>query len=753
MMKVSVAFRTYRQCRRNNTLVQNMLRIFDSMTEYILNSKSIDYNFDLLHQLSLINKEGTISQSPEEYQLAKEFRQFFKTYSQYMEIKNRNVEVIKVIIDATSSLIIQAKSSIYNFIWSLPGFRKALSKFDTTDANGIAFNGADYTKNSIFSSILSAHKREYTSNRASFRAFKTLSAKMEREEFDAVFSYLMKIVRANRQYTYDNVGEFAPVLSTYELLGTVLILIIKLIQHNPTYVFEQSPEQNSYRVNREIDGRVEDVWDLINILYFTVFEIKRSTSEAYKYNNDAVLEYTTEFERTHDPSITPRVRDRRRLVEEGKTGLERLVTIIRQIDVKFVDSIIFANADYILDNLNTSIIFRVRRYILERKIKKNTHLSAAVCGFTHQVLQSRSPAQLKSEFIRLVMAYNLHTEYIELGTVGIDRDLECNPYLEVLTEYLLTDARKLNNTSLVHSIDVLDHFSGFLFMAVNPDHPNYLRCVKVTRLYLGYLKETTALYGQMVSNFLNVPDHIKPNILSDMMSVSGYCKDLILMVGQIGNEALEYIEPLLLLIEQVVNTKELMNIPIGIDPTEISVIDQVRPTYIKKFRPLLLRMLEQFAESAIYTSEDTVTALSEEWRMIYSMYQIKSDLSFSGTVFRLILRSESIRILKEIFDIDLHREGIMHIVVNSDLSNCDMPQDSLDGLTYDLIVSPVAIPVGFGVDDVVLVNQRTMHTILLDGINPFNRQPLTYEAVVEMNDRPEIRERVDRAMDELRRLN
>ena len=89
MMKVSVAFRTYRECRRNNTLVQNMLRIFDGMTEYIVNSQTVDYNYDILHQLSLINKEGTISQSPEEYRQAKEFRQFFKTYSQYVDIQSQ----------------------------------------------------------------------------------------------------------------------------------------------------------------------------------------------------------------------------------------------------------------------------------------------------------------------------------------------------------------------------------------------------------------------------------------------------------------------------------------------------------------------------------------------------------------------------------------------------------------------------------------------------------------------------------------
>ena len=112
MLKVSEAFRQYNECRRNNTLINNMLRIFDSMTTYILNSQSVDYNFDLLHQLSLINKEGTISQTPEEYQQAKEFRSFFKTYSKYVQIKGQGTRIVNSIIDATRSLIIQAKTSI-----------------------------------------------------------------------------------------------------------------------------------------------------------------------------------------------------------------------------------------------------------------------------------------------------------------------------------------------------------------------------------------------------------------------------------------------------------------------------------------------------------------------------------------------------------------------------------------------------------------------------------------------------------------
>ena len=116
------------------------------------------------------------------------------------------------------------------------------------------------------------------------------------------------------------------------------------------------------------------------------------------------------------------------------------------------------------------------------------------------------------------------------------------------------------------------------------------------------------------------------------------------------------------------------------------------------------------------------------------------------------MRSESIRILKELFDIDLVSENIQHIAVSSDLTDSSVSSTSLDSITYDLIVSPVAIPIGTDVDEVVLVNQRTMHTILLEGVNPFTRQSLTYAEVIEINQRPDVMEKLHCAMNTIRGL-
>ena len=729
------------------------------MTTYILNSQSVDYNFDLLHQLSLINKEGTISQTPEEYQQAKEFRSFFKTYSKYIQIKGQGTRIVNSIIDATRSLIIQAKTSIYNFIWSLPGFRMELANYPTKNADGTPFgtpfNGADYTTKSIFSPVISINPREYTSNRASFRAFKSLSNSMEKIEFDAVFDYLMKIVRANLAYTYDRPDFHASTLSTYELLGLILPLMFRLLENNKEHIFEEGTN----KIKRSEDSnsnRCRDIWDLINILYFTLFDIKKNTTQSYQINNDRLLKLTEEFGVTHNTLLTSRIKEVREKVEEGTLALERLVEIVKLLDVKFVDSIIFDNSDHILENLDTSAIFRLRQYILERKIKKNTQLSRSVCKFCYELFQTRAPAQIKSEYIRLVMAYNLHNEYAELG-VNLDDEgnQTLNHYLDTLTTYLQTDARKLEGVSLIHSLDILDHFSGHLFVISSPSNPNYDRCVRATRLYLGYLKDATELYERIVSVFLEASDSAKPNIIKDMLVVAGYCKDLIPMIGQIGNEALEYIEPLLALINKVVNTKQLMRIPDTINEAEIAVINEVGPTYITKFTPLLRAMLQRLSDSAVFISDEEMTPLSDEWRMIYSMYHFKPDRSFSESVFRMVLSSESINILKTVFNINLDDLGIQYVRV-SGTSDSDISSDYLDALTYDLIVSPVAIPINSDSDsnckEVVIVNQRTMHTILLDGMNPFTRQLLSYDDVSRVNSDPEVQEKLHQVMDFIRRL-
>merc|ERR1711916_152167 len=84
------------------------------------------------------------------------------------------------------------------------------------------------------------------------------------------------------------------------------------------------------------------------------------------------------------------------------------------------------------------------------------------------------------------------------------------------------------------------------------------------------------------------------------------------------------------------------------------------------------------------------------WHEMYAMYFVKSDLSFAETVFRLVLRDETVRVLKDVFDINLSRDGVAHIVVDTDLNSADGPESTipvLDGLTYDLVTSPVAIPI------------------------------------------------------------
>ena len=739
VMKVSEAFKIYQECKRNNTLVQNMLRIFDSMTQYILNSSKIDYNFDLLKQLSLIKENKSISQHPEEYLESQAFREFFKTYSKYLDVRKQNVSVIKSIINASNPLIVEAKMSIYKFIWSLPGFRRALiNKEYHYHEDGKNFNGSDYMTKSIFSPMLSTGTK-YVSNQVSFKTFKPLSDKMGINEFEAVLAYFIQIVRANKPYTFDNPQNYASTLSSYDLLGTVLILAIKLIQNNPEHVFVGETHQITVD-NSEL---IADIWNLINYLYFTVFEIKRSTTEAYKYNNDEIMRLIEEYKITNNMLLTSRIQERRKLVDSGKAGLERLVDIIKLIDVKFVDSIIFANMDYAL--LDSSIIFRLRQYILERKIKKNTDLSKSVCQLTKMVLESRTPPDLKCEYVRLVMAYDLHKEYSSMG----------EEYLETLTTYLLTDARKLKDIYLIHAMDVLDNFSGSLFI-FTPGSTNSSRCTKIIRLYLGYLKDVTELYQKIASVFITCSDLIKPNIIADMVSVAGYCKDLIVMIGQIGNEALEYIEPLIVLIDKVTNTKNFLNIPENfvVDPSELSVIDQIRPTYIEKFRPLLIDMLKKLSDSCVYFQEDLPTPISDEWREIYSMYYIKEDISFSESVFRLVLRSDTVKLLKELFNIDLAEEKIMLTVIESDISKIDgIFSEDLDNITCDIIVSPVAIPIGTGIDDVVVVNQRTMHTIILGGTNPFNRQPITYEQIFAINSKPDVREKLDAAMDFIRKWN
>jgi hypothetical protein len=735
-LKVSEAFLLYLGlCRNTNMDRSNIIQLFDCMTTYIRSSNTIDSNFDLLYQLNSVsnNNDSNNNDSKE-----KQFNLFFELYADYLDAKELSQEIISIINKVITQLVPDTKTSILNFIWSLPGFRRHLVKFKTTDLENNELKGIDYLNNSIFTPMMSDHKSsDYVDNTISANAYDSLVSEMSQEEFNSVFQYLVKIIKANKAYTYDNPSNYRGQLASFELLGTILILFCKLIKNNTDHVFE-----SDFKIKNK-PTLLQNIWDVINILYFTVFEIKRCTTNSCKYYNDEYTNLNNEFKQDNCSSVIliNQINEIKKNIEDGEKSLDRIFNIIFKIDNKLIESIIFENIYFIVSSLQTSILYRFKHFLLERKVCPDTRLSKNICYTVNLILKSKVPPQVKLDFLRYIMSYSLSTEYIKLGKPLNSTE---NTHMNVLAEYCLTDARKLEDITLIHSLDILDHFGTHLY-----EDKQLIKSNKIISLYLGYLEGANELYEKIINHFINCNDSMKPMIINDMKTLVGYASNLICIINTIGHEALEYIDPLMNLLDKIINTKELLNIPFDDNLNELGIINHIKDTTIKKFKPLVIELFKNLNSKVLFYGEINNSDNSDNldiWKQIYSMFHIKDNYSFSESVFRLVLKENTINILHKLFNINLQDLEIPYVVYNSNIVN------NLDAITCDYLVSPVAIPTSANNDSIVIINRNTMHKILLDGINPYTRQELSYEDILSINSKPDIIDQLNETFNGIRKL-
>lgn len=739
-LNISDGFDTYLKIKENGTIIQNMLSVFKKITVYMLNSPKIDSNRDLLKRFSLCK-----TNSSEDNEKEKHFKKFFDVYSQYLH--NQNPEQCKIIIlninNIVSKLTVDARKNILFFMWSMTGFRKSLSYLPSTNIiNNVEtpYKGVDYLSKSILSPLFN-DKNKYVPLKLALETFNSLVVKTTEEQFRSIMGYLTKIIRANVQYTFEHIEGFKNTLAPYDFLGCVLVLIIELIENNKEYVFTKKEYQDiihNAKINRSLLG---DVWDVINIAFFTLYEIKRSTTMSCEFNKSKIRVMMDNYNKTRNPILKESIRQTNNTLSEGKIILERMDDIIKNIDIESVNKIIFSNSYYLIESKDTAKLSRLRKYMLELTREEAKGLSKEICMFVDSILKSKITPNMKSEFLRYIMAYSLCSDY---GVYGVSQ----TDYMETLTDYILVDSVKLGDLKIIHSLDILETFGDRIYTS----NKNYR---KIIRLFLGYLEGINDLYQRIINMFLLVDDKIKANIINDMMSVIGSVEHYINIMSMIGHEALEYLDQLLSLIENIIKTKDHLKIHHNMTPAEIEqfnnsedmvVLDSARQKCKEKFKPLIIKMLEDLRDISIYYGEEVDLDSNLESNLddndvladLFASYYIKSDLSFSGSVLRIVLNNNIIRILKDIFDIDCGDLGIYYINVDE----VDAKPELLDAVTSELLISPVAIPTSSNKDSgVVFVNQKTLHKILLGSINPYTRQPLSYGDIFELNDRTDIQKK------------
>lgn len=751
MLNITEAFAKYCAAKEDGKLVTVLLGIYDEMTEYVLRSRSVDSNVDLLLNLQKLrnNEEGRDL-----------FSKFIRSYFEYLRATNRGIqEVVDHLLEVSTKLSDQSKTWLIGYLCAMRPVQLSLT------TSGIT-TGKDCMTKTIFHPMMAHSANEYTPNSLSYSVYSSLCAVMEEDAFNNVFEYLWSIAKLNVAYTYDSISEHKTQLATYELLGTVLIAFFKLIVNNRDHFVNGNG--NRYAIKPEF---AECYWDVINILYLTLYDIRENTTRSInvKKRQLADVENRTDLE---ESQIDEARQVLIKFIQDSKEGLVRLEDIFANIDVDEIEKFMFEenNMRYITD---ASIVHRIRVALMSFKPAPNSESAARICRFVSCMLERSYPPYLKSELIRYVMAFGLSGDYVTTGNT--DTDGRDNKHMYVLSNYLLTDARKLENIRLIHSMDVLQHFSRHLYRSTSG--ASYERCSKIIRLYLGYLPEAIEVYEKMCEAFSECPEETKPHIISDMTTVIGYSVDLADMLSLVGNEALSYIDSLVGLAKTIIDTKEELS---DIDDAEVEIFGEFRRKTLGRFKSLFETLFDVLEEKTIFfreyddidvddsgkhgddedseDSEDSSNSadskftrqISSTWRTVYSMYYPRSDASFCESVFRLVYHRATVDTCRELFGIELDNGSNLIISETSEL-----PDYMIDSITYDTIISPIIIPTRSdeqAESTGVLVDQKTMHKLLLDNKNPYTNEPLSHDQIINLNSVQSNIELLDLVIDTLRTM-
>lgn len=753
-LKISVAFEQYRIAKKQKTLTGKILEIFECLSLYLQNSMKIDRNFDLLGTLGKYAFQRNEIEAVEDYELRVQFRKFFNTYAMYTNHQKISHIIYQGILRNISKLKPQRQVKIIQFFCGLASFKLSLSSMSVHE------DGSKYHSESIFSPIVSKDGKSYTDNALTIKAYAPLVNEDNIAHIKPVYDYLMNIIRANKPYTFYRPENYSDRLTTFEILGTVLVLIQRLISNNLSHFFVDE------KVTIIKEEFTKDFWDIVQILYITLHKITLSTQAELNYN-------TTMLERTRPgPNKDALIKN----VSFGQRSIDRLNVIFKELDTDFVDRLIFSNSSHLVDSFNmklvqdktTSTVFGVSvielisvlfSLIHQMEIKSKTPKAHSLCVLTEKILKcSKIPDELKSRYLRKVLTHNLVQDY---HLVDIERrGCVDEKRLPTLKTYLCTVARRLGEIRMIHSADILDHFGTALYK----DFAKDAMCLQIIRLFIGYTNEARGLFENMCRMISQVPMDKKMNVINDITTMAGFGIEILKMLPILGNEGLSHFESVLIYLNYIGNILQRIN-TVGQPEEDIDIVR----TFEKKFKaqclPILKAQLLSYDQKSLYRKSDQqdldvdTNDSGEIWNDVYKIYYQEESDTPSDSVFRLVLTQTSINILNQTFGLNINDLQIEYVVIPS-----EFPDYVTDAITQEMIINPVLLPIReFDSQSrintpekvfeySVLLDQSSLRNILWKGINPFTRQSITMDIIVEFNTIPSVISVMNRCMNYLRCL-
>jgi hypothetical protein len=96
-------------------------------------------------------------------------------------------------------------------------------------------------------------------------------------------------------------------------------------------------------------------------------------------------------------------------------------------------------------------------------------------------------------------------------------------------------------------------------------------------------------------------------------------------------------------------------------------------------------------------------------------------------------------IKKVLNDININ-EKLNLIIIDSNNIPDKLIDKITDKLTLEIVINPIYIPISNRSKEFVLIDYRTLYSLLKNKVNPYTREPITLEKIKELNETNEVKE-------------
>lgn len=528
-----------------------------------------------------------------------------------------------------------------NFIWSIDGFRQLIQYINTYDTS---IKTQQY---GIFCTVTNQTKNIHNIRNVS----KSFYGKLYTDPtiIKHIIRYIGNFSRSCIAYTYENVAAYSDQLASIDFC---LLMVQVMIDCLDVLCMDKIIIDNDI---------LRNFWDCVNVICFTV-------PHMIDHINKNIELFTTR-------------RDNEK-VNNLRSYLATLIKILSSIDIERIDSFIYNNIDYVIDNNMSNVLTRLCLHYKQKS--KAVMLNEGYIKSIIKIMKSKQPIKIKSEYVELIIKHNLVNNMNEEDIL-------------IIKKYVSHDIPKLRKQYIVEnkSETIINLHLNLLLNIIRCD--DIINDVYIIDSYLSMMATFANDYEYIINKCQENAIH-NSKLYNGIVAMNNVA---IKMLGMISNNHLPYITSYINDIVKYANTITVMDITDIINKEELGeMITKIIDNVINE-------------ESLIYLCDETLNILHRTFGIMLDkynyMYMIDSKINEDMDDYNDVVTE----------DIAVNPFYIIKSIMNNDNNDRNNITD----------------------DDLLLVDRKTLIKICMDNTNPYTRQYIDINIMNRLNNIDHVRDK------------